>query len=124
MGRTYEALQRAERARASTHGSAVGLAASEEFSEWMQEFAALRVAVHGLEDRIERELPALGDELRQALGKAEQAAKEQAAIREGAMEDRLAREITRVRAGLERVDQRVGWLIALAAVATVLALVR
>jgi hypothetical protein len=111
MGRTYEALLRAERARVEVGHSSAAALSSETIAEWTEDLAALRVAVYALEDRMERELPALVDELREAIGKAERAAREQAGGCERAPESRLDQELAGVRAGIEQLE-RHGWRLA------------
>jgi hypothetical protein len=119
MGHSFDALLRAERERGEKSG-ATGLTA-EALVHWSEDLAALRVSVHALEDRIELELPALHDELRQSVAKAVQTAGEATVARERAGEAQLGREIALLRFEVERLTRRAGW--AIAAVGTVALLV-
>jgi hypothetical protein len=122
MGRSFDALLRAERERGEKPtGDALS---SEDLIHWGEDLAALRVSVHALEDRIELELPALHDELRQTLAKAVQAAGEAGSARDRAAEDRLGREIALLRFDVERLTRRVGWAIAAIGAAALFAVAR
>jgi hypothetical protein len=121
MGRTWEALRRAEHERAND-GETVEESASERVDEqplslWMEEeLASIQVALHALEDRLELELGALRDELREGLAKA----REQTAAPETVSSDRLRREIASLHAAAERIERRTRWTL-FAVIATGLA---
>jgi len=131
MGRTWEALRRAERERdfeleglegldefEGVGGSEGGEGASDEapltFLE--EELASVQVSIHAVEDRLELELGALRDELREGLAKA----REHNPAAESASADRLRREIAALHASSQRVEQRTRWTL-FAVIATAVA---
>jgi len=87
VGSTWDALRRAEQERSESAAAQHGA-----FEQLVEDIAALRVAVHSLEDRVELELGGLSDDLRQAIAKT----------------DDLA--ATRGRSSEERLFHRLGWL--------------
>jgi hypothetical protein len=115
MGRTWEALRRAERERDSEDSE--GLAGSEggegvideaPLSLWLEEeLASVQVSLHAVEDRLELELGALRDELREGLAKA----REHNPAAESASADRLRREISALHAAAQRVERRTRWTL-------------
>lgn len=133
MGRTWEALRRAERERddeieelaeiAETAGfepsegadgprGAEGVSGTideEPLSLWLEEeLASLQVSLHAVEDRLELELGALRDELREGLAKARE---HSPAAAESGSADRLRREIAALHAAAERVERRTRWTL-------------
>ena len=113
MSSTYDALRQAERDREKA-GAAAALDALAE------DIAALRVAVHALEDRVELELGGLHDELRQALAKADDAA----ASRSRLSEDRLLSRLSWIVQAAARSERRLNAVAVLAGFGALLALVR
>ena len=71
VGSTWEALKRAdqERTEAAARTEAGQAASLEHLDHLAQDVAAVRVSIGALEDRVELELHALRDELRQNLAK-------------------------------------------------------
>ena len=115
MSGTLEALKRAEQDRQQAES-----AKADALVQLGEDVAALRVAVHSLEDRVELETGGLSDELRQAIAKAE----DLAAVRGRAAEERLHAEIGWLAYSFERVERRTNALIALAGFAALVLLFR
>ena len=115
MSGTFEALKRAERDR--EQAEAARAAAFEQLAE---DVASLRVTVHALEDRVELEMGALHDELRQALAKADDAAASRARV----TEDRLITRLNWIVQATLRSERRLTAVAALAGAGALLALLR
>jgi hypothetical protein len=109
LGSTWEALKRAEQDRSeasAAHGDAL--------EQLAQDIAALRVSVHSLEDRVELEMGALTDDVRQSLAKAG----DLAAGRERAVEERLINRLGWLTQASQRGERRqnaIGALVGLIA---------
>lgn len=127
MGRTWDALRRADRARSerprgeSERSPRDPFAGARDPIRWTEELASLEVSVHALEDRLELELGGLRDELRETLAKAH----EQAGTGERAAREEFRAEAIAVRRTNDRVELRLRWLlIAVAGLALVVLLAR
>lgn len=121
IGRTYQALLRAQREREAAHDLEPPESRPETESRLLlEDVAALRVSVDALEDRIELELPAFQAELRETIAKAAQSS-----ARSHPSADQPSRaDLPALRAGVERIERSLRWLLALAAIVSGLALLR
>ncbi len=119
MGKTWEALCRADRerqerevrqGREEREAALPPTAGSEAVQRVLEDLATIQVAVHALEDRLESELAGMNDEVRETVTKL---CEQMAAQQRNASDARQA-ELARLEGVTERVVRGVRWgLIAL-----------